>query len=191
MDPVAINDKPHPGGVSALPADVGGGDAAKTAFDFTLSGTADPACTEPPPDIDRMWFGGRGPVRYYVTGTLGAVLLDGTPVPLNGCGQVALRVQEGTGPSAHCEDVRVKENCQFNMHVSLRHVDQARIYLYAHWFDPGFPIPPDYQPCGEMEEMLIPQKNDVTFAPARDAIPVCQPLKIDGTFQKTTNFLGH
>lgn len=188
----AADAKAQPGGVSALPADVGGGEGSKTPFDFTLSGTADPVCTEPAPQKNMGWLAGMAPIKYHVTGTVGAALLDGTVVPLNGCGQVALRYQEGTGASARCEDVRVSDDCQFNLYVSLRHADQAKAYLYTHYLNPGLPIPPDYNPCGDMDNLSAPSKNEVTFAPVpRDPLPVCQPLQIDGIFQKSPSFLEH
>jgi hypothetical protein len=64
--------KPNPGGISAMPADVQGGDETEQPdHDFTYAGTAVPVCKTPLSD-------GGATVHYRVNGTVGAVLWDGT-----------------------------------------------------------------------------------------------------------------
>jgi len=178
---------PQAGGVSALPADVEGGDGAKTAFQFTIEGAGDPVCREP--SGKNTFYSAFTKNKYHVTGRVGAVLMDGTVVPLYGCGQVAVRFQEGVGDSARCATVRVEDDCEFSLYFSSRQIDQAQVYIFTHYLNPGLQIPPDYNPCGDMDNMREPAKNEITFASAgRENLPLCVSPAIDGSILANPNF---
>lgn len=183
----SAGDNAQAGGVSALPADVEGGEGAKTAYHFTIEGVGNPVCRE---TSDRNLFYASFPkTKYRVAGRVGAVLMDGTVVPLYGCGQVAVRFQEGAGDSARCATARVKDDCEFSLNFTSRQIEDAQVYIFTHYLNPGLPIPPDYNPCGDMDNMREPAKNEITFAAAgRDYLPVCVTPAIDGSILAHPSF---
>lgn len=165
-DFAAADSKPHPGGVSALPADWGGDEGKKT-YDFTVSGEADPTCIEPTTQV-----------HYLAEGNVGAVLVDGgEQVDLLHCEVLVVHFQVGSGNMARCQDVSVDENCHFSGLVSFYpDVDKPEISLFGRFFEHPKPV------CGETQWLATPGQSDLPFlAAATEKLPVCGTPAIDSS----------
>lgn len=156
---------PQAGGVSALPGAVEGGKDSKTAFDFTLTGSAQPVCTDPEPEISALSKFPR--IHYLVRGVVGAVLLDGTAVPLNGCEVVTLRFQTGSGSMVRCQDISVKADCSLFGSVKLRSGEKPKIYFLT--------TGSQSDDCEDMEDAQLPATNDLTFLQSSGKLSECGP----------------
>lgn len=156
----AADAKTQPGGVSALPADVTGeGDFDyKVGFNFTLTGTAEPECRET----------NSQKTRYQVSGTIGAVLLDGTVVPLLHCEVLRLRFQAVVGTGDRCEDIPVNADCSFSGEIAFPNGVIPKPSLYAMG---GFPTHPITMQNG------IPI-GDLTYQPVSEPLAACQSPSI-------------
>lgn len=103
--------KPQAGGVSALPADVQGGETeSKNSHDLVYTFVAEPVCKRA--SSTGGWVVG----KHHVSGTISAVLPDGTQVPVtSGCDYVKMRFQSlVANNTVQCQDLPLNEDCKFN-----------------------------------------------------------------------------
>jgi hypothetical protein len=157
--------KPHPGGVSAMPADVEGG-KKKTIFDYIYTGTAEQLCavqSEP----------GAETVRYRVSGIVGARLLDGTKVPVtSGCDLLTLRFNSMVSKNkVHCQDLPLTEDCRFDGTILVTHGDWPATYVFQSLGEKDCADVGDVDTRGRWSEFV--------YFPPPSPMPACAGLNID------------
>ncbi|HSA58982.1 MAG TPA: hypothetical protein VLJ37_04785 [bacterium] len=165
--------QPHPGGVSALPADVEGGGKAKTLFDFVITATAEPLCevTSGPEE---------NAVKYEVKGTIGAALMDGTKVPVtSGCELLKVRFHRSVSKNTvQCQDLSVAEDCRFSGTITVPDGPRPTAYIIR---DMG----KSTQDCGDVDGIDARGRwgETVFMPPPAGGLSVCQPQKIYDIFK--------
>lgn len=157
--------QPHPGGVSALPADVEGG-KSKTLFDYIYTGTAEQICAVPSePGVET--------IRYQVSGVVGARLLDGTKVPVtSGCDLLTLRFNSMVSKNTvHCQDLPLTEDCRFDGTVAVTHGDWPAVYVFLSMGD---------KDCADMGNIDTRGRgSEFVYSPPPSHLPKCTGFKVD------------
>jgi hypothetical protein len=158
---------PHPAGVSALPADVDGGDKPRTPWDFTLTATADPYCEVASAADEEI-------NRYDVKGIVGGVLRNGIRVPItSGCDLLTVRFNLGASKNTvQCQDLRVAEDCRFEGTITAPRYQQPTVYVIRATKSR------DCADIGGIDARPDFQELDFMPRPPSEKLPICSAIQI-------------